>query len=74
MYTHTHTHIHTHTHTHTCSRTEEILAKIQEVGFEIAMQKELTLTKEQAAQFYSEHEGKEYFESLCNTMARSVCT
>ena len=49
-----------------------MLEKVQEAGFEIAMQKELTLTKEQAAEFYREHEGKDYFESLCNTMSRYV--
>ncbi|CAI7994440.1 Thioredoxin domain-containing protein 3 homolog [Geodia barretti] len=48
---------------------DEMLEKVQEAGFEIAMQKELTLTREQAAEFYKEHEGKEYFESLCNTMS-----
>ena len=54
-------------HTHT---TDEVLEKIQEAGFDIAMQKELLLTKEQAAEFYKEHEDKEYFDSLCNTMSR----
>ena len=55
-----------------CTWADEMLAKVQEAGFEIAMQKELTLTKEQAAEFYREHEGKDYFESLCNTMSRFV--
>lgn len=52
--------------------TDEMLEKVQEAGFEIAMQKELTLTKEQAAEFYKEHEGKDYFESLCNTMSKYI--
>ncbi len=56
----------THTHTHT----DEILQKIHEAGFEIALQKELTLTKEQAAEFYKEHKDKEYFDSLCAHMSR----
>lgn len=46
-----------------------ILAKIQEAGFQIAMQKQLTLTKEQAAEFYKEHTGKDYFDSLCTHMS-----
>ena len=34
------------------------------------MQKQLTLTKEQAAEFYKEHTGKDYFDSLCTHMSR----
>ena len=36
------------------------------------MQKELHLSPEQAAEFYKEHEGKDYFDSLCTHMSRSV--
>ena len=34
---------------------EGLLAKIREAGFEIAMQKEVTITKQQAEDFYKEH-------------------
>ena len=46
------------------------MQKIHEAGFEIAFQKELVLTKEQAEEFYSEHRDKEYFDSLTNHMSR----
>ena len=64
----THTHMSIHTPPHTL--TDSIVGKIKEAGFEIALQKELTLSKEQAAEFYKEHEGKDYFESLCAHMSR----
>ena len=51
---------------------DAIIAKIHEAGFEVAMQKELTLTKEQAIQFYKEHEGKDFFDSLTTHMSRFV--
>ena len=53
--------------------TESILQKIQEAGFEVAFEKELVLTKEQAEEFYKEHEDKEYFDSLTNHMSRYAC-
>ena len=34
------------------------------------MKKELILSKEQAAEFYKEHAGKDYFDSLCTHMSR----
>lgn len=49
---------------------EEIVEKISEAGFQIAFQKELQLTKEQAEEFYKEHEGKDYYDSLTSHMAR----
>ena len=49
---------------------DEILAKITEAGFTIAMQKEIQLSKEQAEEFYKEHEGQEYFEELTNRMSK----
>ena len=52
---------------------EEILSKIQEAGFEVAMSKEMHLTKEQAEEFYSEHKDKDFFESLTTHMSRCVC-
>ena len=48
---------------------EEILAKIKEAGFTVALSKELTLTKEQAAEFYKEQSDKEYYDSLCTHMS-----
>lgn len=51
---------------------ESILQKIHEAGFEVAFQKELVLSKEQAEEFYKEHEDKEYFDSLTNHMSRYV--
>lgn len=40
----------------------------------MAYQKELTLTKEQAEEFYKEHEGKDFYDSLTTHMSRSgVC-
>ena len=48
---------------------EAILAKIEEAGFQVAMSKELTLTPEQAAEFYKELEGKDFYESLCAHMS-----
>ena len=49
---------------------DEILAKIRESGFTIAMQKEMQLTKAQAEEFYKEHEGQEYFEELTSRMSK----
>ncbi|KAL4217403.1 Thioredoxin domain-containing protein 3 [Mactra antiquata] len=48
---------------------DEILAKIKESGFKVAMSKEIHLTKEQAEDFYSEHRGQEYFEELTDRMS-----
>ncbi|XP_050407602.1 thioredoxin domain-containing protein 6 isoform X3 [Patella vulgata] len=48
---------------------EEILEKIRESGFKVALQKEMTLTKEQAAEFYKEHEDQPYFEDLITRMS-----
>uniref|UniRef100_H2ZDH8 Nucleoside diphosphate kinase-like domain-containing protein n=1 Tax=Ciona savignyi TaxID=51511 RepID=H2ZDH8_CIOSA len=47
---------------------DAILQKIDESGFKIAMQKEMTLTREQAESFYSEHKDKDYFEPLVKQM------
>ena len=49
---------------------ESILQKIQEAGFEVAFEKELVLSKEQAEEFYKEHKDKEYYDSLTNHMSR----
>ena len=47
---------------------EEIIMRIHEEGFKIAMQKELQLNREQAVQFYNEHRGQPYFDELINRM------
>lgn len=46
------------------------MAKIKEAGFQVAMQKEMQLTKEQAEEFYSEHKDQPYFDELTNRMSR----
>lgn len=51
---------------------DKILEKIHEAGFKVALQKELTLTKEQAMDFYKEHDGKDFFDSLTTHMSRCV--
>ena len=51
---------------------DEILEKIHEAGFEIAMTKELEMTKEEAEEFYGEHKDQEYFDPLTTHMSRSV--
>ena len=52
------------------SLVDEIFAKIEEAGFEVAMSKELVLSKEEAELFYQEHKEKDFFDSLCSHMAR----
>ena len=44
--------------------------KIEEAGFKISAQKEVHLTKDLAAQFYKEHEGKEFYDGLTDYMSR----
>lgn len=51
---------------------DAILEKISEAGFEVAYQKELTLTKEQAAEFYKEHKDKDFYDSLTSHMSRYI--
>ncbi|XP_032239507.2 thioredoxin domain-containing protein 3 homolog isoform X3 [Nematostella vectensis] len=51
------------------SRRESIMSKIQEAGFEIAMSKEMHLTREQAEEFYSEHKDQEFFDTLVTNMS-----
>ncbi|KAJ7372866.1 Thioredoxin domain-containing protein 3 [Desmophyllum pertusum] len=48
---------------------ESILGKIQEAGFTIAMSKEITLSRDQAEAFYSEHKDSDFFETLVTNMA-----
>nr|XP_005999168.1 PREDICTED: thioredoxin domain-containing protein 3 homolog [Latimeria chalumnae] len=47
---------------------DEILQKIQEAGFTIAMEKEMMLTEEQVKEFYKEHRGEDYFPALLQQM------
>ena len=49
---------------------DDILGKIHSSGFEIANAKEVSLTKEQAAEFYKEHADQDYFEKLVTHMSR----
>ncbi|XP_013930206.1 PREDICTED: thioredoxin domain-containing protein 3, partial [Thamnophis sirtalis] len=49
-------------------RRESILNRIVENGFEIAMQKEIILSEEQAREFYREHENQDYFPYLLEQM------
>lgn len=51
---------------------EAILEKIKEAGFEVAYEKELSLTKEQAGEFYKEHKDKDFFDSLTTHMSRYI--
>ncbi len=60
---------------HTCdiatsSHADAIFEKIREAGFEIAYEKEMMLTKEQAEEFYKEHQGKDFYDSLTTNMSR----
>lgn len=47
---------------------DDILQKVKDAGFNIAKIKEAALTREMAAQFYSDHEGKPFFDELVNYM------
>lgn len=50
--------------------TEKILTKICELGFKVAMQREVLLTREKAEEFYKEQKDKEYFEQFIKIMTR----
>jgi len=48
---------------------DDILDKIRSSGFEIANAKEVSLTAEQAAEFYKEHAEQDYFDKLVKHMS-----
>lgn len=47
---------------------DDILQKVKDAGFTISKIKEESLTREMAAQFYEDHEGKPFFEDLLSCM------
>ncbi|KAK3569066.1 hypothetical protein QTP86_021528, partial [Hemibagrus guttatus] len=47
---------------------DEILARIDEAGFTVVMQKEVTLTEERVRQFYGQHQDEENFQALLSNM------
>ncbi|XP_054240952.1 thioredoxin domain-containing protein 3 [Indicator indicator] len=47
---------------------DDIMQKVKDAGFTISKIKEQALTREMAAQFYKDHEGKPFFEQLVNYM------
>ncbi|XP_010290621.1 PREDICTED: thioredoxin domain-containing protein 3 [Phaethon lepturus] len=49
-------------------RRHSIIQRIKDDGFKIAMQKEITLSKEQICEFYKEHENQDYFPVLLEQM------
>ncbi|XP_042673343.1 thioredoxin domain-containing protein 3 [Centrocercus urophasianus] len=49
-------------------RRDSIMQSIKDDGFEVAMQKEITLSEEQAREFYKEHENEDYFPALLEQM------
>ncbi|KAJ3087275.1 thioredoxin domain-containing protein 6 [Quaeritorhiza haematococci] len=48
---------------------EDILGRIREAGFTIAAEKEMQMTVQQAEEFYKEHEGKGFYETLTKWMS-----
>lgn len=48
--------------------TKDICSRIENSGLKILTKKQLKLTKEQAAGFYEEHEGKHFFNKLVSYM------
>ena len=47
-----------------------VVLQVKSEGMEILRQEERTLTKEEAAEFYKQHEGSEHFEDLVEFMSR----
>ncbi|KAJ3101241.1 Thioredoxin domain-containing protein 3 [Phlyctochytrium bullatum] len=48
---------------------DEILERITEAGFEIVKQAEVHFSKEKASEFYKEHDGKPFYETLTTWMS-----
>jgi nucleoside diphosphate kinase len=49
---------------------EDILKRIDDHGFKVAMMKHHHMTRQQAEKFYSEHKQNHYYEDLVNEMSR----
>lgn len=49
---------------------EQILNKIKEHGFKIAMMNTIQLDRQQAEEFYAEHRDKPFYENLITEMTR----
>jgi nucleoside-diphosphate kinase len=58
-----------------CSRgiAGQVLAKIEENGFQVIAMKKLWMTKKQAEGFYAVHQGKPFFSSLTDFMSSGPC-
>ena len=51
---------------------DKILEKIKENGFKIGMMKKVQLDRQQAEEFYAEHQDKPFFEDLVKEMTRYI--
>ncbi|KAE8580467.1 hypothetical protein XENTR_v10024439 [Xenopus tropicalis] len=54
-------------------KTDEIIMKIQESGFEILANEESTMTESEAREFYQHREGEEKFQELIQFMSSGPC-
>jgi len=52
---------------------DQIIEEIKSNGLEIIKQEERILTKEEAAEFYKQHEGSDHFEQLIEFMSSGPC-
>lgn len=52
---------------------DEIIQKVEESGMEILKKEEKLLSKEEAAEFYKQHEGSEHFDQLVEFMSSGPC-
>jgi nucleoside diphosphate kinase len=52
---------------------EEIIEKLKEAGFKIAIEKEIQLTEDMAKRFYAEHAEKPFYSELVSWMSRYIC-
>ena len=51
----------------------DIIAQLENVGFQINEVKDVTLTKEVASKIYSGKEGEPFFDDLVNHMTEGTC-